>query len=368
MNATNFTDAAFFNTVCVLLIANIAMRAAVAVYYLDTMPVLRTLRLASRIAGPRESYYKKLDAWLAPFPFLWSWLDITIASMLAARIDHWAFWGLLVVWTGGRFRALQEFGHNAVHFALCKNKTWQWWLSDLFFQFPSFKRDMYARQIVHTKEHHRHPNDPKKDPNRIRVEGGGMSNSISTRRFYLNLLYPVSPRGLQENVATMLRNSCHNRSKLTVVFRLLSLGATGLLLYWAGSWKAVVFAWIVPLLTSYTLFAWWSLLAEHRWFVPEFSEDRRTNECIVGRPTDYRGMTGVIVRMLISPTSDAYHLAHSLYPGIRWNYLPAIDHCLKIEDPRYTQFASEGLLVSRNGVPSALSELRERLTGASAEI
>jgi fatty acid desaturase len=65
--------------------------------------------------------------------------------------------------------------------------------------------------------------------------------------------------------------------------------------------------------------------------------------------------------VFICPSSDAYHLAHSLYPGVRWNYLPAIDRVLKVDEPRYSQHASEGLLLSSDGIPSALSELRDRL-------
>ncbi len=38
-------------------------------------------------------------------------------------------WLLVVLWSGGRLRALQEFGHNAVHFALCPNHEWQWCLA-----------------------------------------------------------------------------------------------------------------------------------------------------------------------------------------------------------------------------------------------
>ncbi|VEB41515.1 Fatty acid desaturase [Chromobacterium violaceum] len=79
---------------------------------------------------------------------------------------------LVVLWSGGRMRALQEFGHNAVHFALCPSHAWQWWLSDIFYQFPVFKRDMHSRHKTHG-DHHRKPNHPELDPNRARVFAGG---------------------------------------------------------------------------------------------------------------------------------------------------------------------------------------------------
>ena len=139
-----------------------------------------------------------------------------------------------------------------------------------------------------------------------------------------------------------------------------------MLFYTLAGWRGIVFGWLLPLLTTYQLFAWWALLAEHRWFVEGTPRTRADIEYLAGRPTDYRGIGGWLVRALVSPSSDAFHLAHSLYPGLRWNYLPAIDRHLKINEPRYTAHASEGLLVTRYGIPSALSELRERLSGISA--
>ena len=192
-----------------------------------------------------------------------------------------------------------------------------------------------------------------------------MTFPLKPNQFFVRLMYPLMPSGLRDNFMMMAKNSFINRNKTTVMFRLLSLIAVSSALFVAAGWKGIIFAWLLPLLTIYPLFSWIALLTEHRWFICGSSVNRRDLELIVGRPTDYIGISGFLVRLLIAPSSDAYHLVHSLYSGVRWNYLPAIDHVLKIEDPEYTRFASQGLFFSRDGIPSALSELRERLTRIS---
>ncbi|WP_063534831.1 fatty acid desaturase [Burkholderia sp. MSMB1589WGS] len=355
-------------TFIALIATSLAMRAAVALYYRDSVRILRLLRLVPRLPGCAEHYYRPLDAWFAPLPFVWTWLDIVSGVILASHFASPFAWLAVVLWSGGRMRALQEFGHNAVHFALCRSHAWQWWLSDVFYQFPVFKRDMHSRHQTHTVEHHRHPNHPELDPNRARVRAGGYTSGMSPLEFHMRLLYPLTPGGAWANIVTMARNSMLNHSGATAVVRWIAVTVAGVVLYWAGGWKGVVFGWLVPLLTSYPVFAWISLLTEHRWFVEGPARDRLDIEYLAGRPTDYFGFSGWLVRLFIAPTSDAYHLVHSLYPGVRWNFLPAIDRHLKIHEPRYTQNASEGLLMRRGNAPSALSELYERLVHVQHEI
>jgi fatty acid desaturase len=360
---TNLFDPTLVSVIAVAL----AMRAVVAFYYRDSARVMRVLRLQPRLSDRRETYYRSFDAWLAPLPFLWTWLDIVAGLLLATRYPSPLGWFAVVMWSGGRMRALQEFGHNTVHFALCRSHAWQWWLSDVFYQFPVFKRDMHSRYQTHTVEHHRHPNHPSLDPNRARVKAGGYTDGLSPFEFHARLLYPLTPKGARANIATMARNSMLNHSRTTAFARWIGVTATAAALYWAGGWKGVVFGWLVPLVTSYPVFAWVSLLTEHRWFIDGPAHDRLDIEYLAGRPTDYFGLTGWLVRVFIAPTSDAYHLAHSLYPGVRWNYLPAIDRHLKIHEPRYSANASEGLLMCRGNAPTALSELYDRLVSPRRE-
>jgi fatty acid desaturase len=357
-------DSPSVRLIAILVCCDILMRVIVGIYYSDHRRILRILHLGPR-AGARGSYYRRFDAWLAPLPFLWAWLEIAACVLAADMVRTPAAWLLAMIAIGGRFRALQEFGHNAVHYALCRSRGWQWLLADFFYQFPAFKRDMHSREITHTQEHHRNPNHASRDPNRARVRAGGLVAPLSSSGFLLCLLYPLRPAVVWTNLLAMYQQSTLNINRTTVVLRLLSLVTFLLVFYGMAGWRGILFGWLLPLLTTYQLFVWLSLLTEHRWFVEGAVPRRLELEYLVGRPTDYRGISGWLVRVLVSPTSDAYHLAHSLYPGLRWNYLPAIDRYLKINDPRYTENASEGLLICSHGMPSALSELRERLSDVS---
>jgi fatty acid desaturase len=355
--------------------AAIALRLVFDLHYRkDRDRILRFLRLhpdklapvnAEKGAEQSAHYYRRFDDVYSVLPFVWCWLEVYAATMLACWWGNAIGYLLLVVFVGGRMRALQEIGHNAVHGAMCRSRDWQWLLSDVFFQFPTFKRDMHSRFVTHVKEHHRNPNQPGKDPNLARIIAGGMVPGISRARFYLNLFYPLLPDGFVVGLRTMVQNSLFcNRNAATLVLRVVvvALVVAGFLA--VSGWKGLLLGYLVPLLVSYPLFTWLSLLGEHRWFVACEATDRRTLECTNCRPIDLPGVRGWIVRQSIFPLSDQYHLAHSLYPFVRWNHLPAVDRALKEQDELYARYCSEGLLFGRNGRPAALSELRDRLTGA----
>jgi hypothetical protein len=131
-------------------------------------------------------------------------------------------------------------------------------------------------------------------------------------------------------------------------------------------WPGFVVGYAVPMVTVYPLYSWISLLAEHRWFVECNETSHFARECVNGRPTAYPGALGWVVKHAIFPATDHYHLTHSLYPHIRWNHMAAIDRALAAGDPRYGKYGSVGLLRQDGDRPSALSELRARMTSGQA--
>lgn len=365
-----------------LAVATLALRAVYALRYRDAARVLALVgrqrdgdgrgdgyRDGARDgAGDRPRYYRAADGAFAPLPFLWCWLDLALLLRAGAALDRWPVWLAVAAVVAGRMRALQEIGHNAVHCAMCRSRDWQWLLSNVFFQFPLMKRDMHSRFITHVKEHHRTPNKPDKDPNLKRIIDGGMRPGISPREFSLRLLYPLTPRGFWVNLRTSLVNSTRgNHAWHTAVARVLAVAALWSALVWAGGPTGFLVGFLAPLLTLYPLYSWISILVEHRWFCSdEGTTGRWQMECVNCRPTAFPGLAGWLIGALIFPLSDKYHLAHSLYPYVRWDYLPAIDAHLRARDRYYPVFRSEGLLVPRGALPAALSELKLRLTAQPA--
>lgn len=343
----------------------LAMRVTIALYYNDGERILVMLKL--RPGQKNISYYKRFDLLLAPFPFLYCWAEI-FAALLFFR---WSGFNplagvLLVIVSAGRMRALQEVGHNALHAALCPSKKFQWLLSNVLFQFPIFKRDMDSRFIAHVKQHHPNADIPGKDPNHTRIVAGGMVPGISTLGFIRALLYPLLPHGLMNSMMTMARAALFQNSNAWIfLLRLGTVAVVATLFVWLGGWQGLVFGYIIPMVAFYPLFSWLSLLSKHRWHTPYVEGmDKRSHDYEHGRATDFSGLFGPILRYLIYPMSDAYHLAHHIYPFVRTEYMPALDRELKISEPRYTQYISDGFLFGRNGQPAALSELYDRLVRA----
>jgi hypothetical protein len=120
--------------VVTLMISGGLLRLVFALCYSDRERILAIVKLVP--GSNPESYYGPFDPLTAPLPFLWVWFDIVSIIAISAMLDHWAVWTLTAVLVAGRMRALQEIGHNAVHCALCRSKTWQWFLSDFFSSFP----------------------------------------------------------------------------------------------------------------------------------------------------------------------------------------------------------------------------------------
>lgn len=346
---------------------SLTLRIADYCYYSDSERILQLLKLKKRDGSCKnQSYYKKYDPFFAIFPFLWSWLDICAVALIVSRFNNIYLIFLAILFVGGRFRALQEASHTAVHCGLCNSKKWQWALSNIFFQYPCFKPDMHHRHIAHVLEHHQHANELEKDPNIMRFISVGMVPGISQKEFYLKLFHSFTFAGFQENGQLMFKNSFTNKEISNSVMRWVVVISLVSSFYIFFGWKCLLITYLLPLITTYPWYSWISVLVEHRWFVNCNENNRRLRECINGRPTDYSGITGWIIKHTIFPGTDHYHLVHSLYPFVRWNYMKAVDMALKEQEPPYTKYLSQGLLFSNGNTPSALSELRDRMTNSDA--
>jgi fatty acid desaturase len=341
------------------------LRLADNLYYRDPGPALRLLRLAPRVEGAPVGAYRPLDPLFCWFPFLWIWGDILLALSLGHIAGLWFAWPPIAVFVGGRMRALQEAAHTALHGGLCRSKRYQWLIADVLAQWPLGRPDMGHRYIGHILEHHRHANELDGDPNIRRLRAVGVVPGMTVAAWRRKLLHPFSIMGLAETARNFVDGVFRKNANSALLPPRLAVMAAFWTLIWAvGGLEGFLLGFLAPLATVYPLFSWISVLTEHRWFVRCDVGDRHIRECENGRPTDYPGAIGALLKHLVFPFTDHHHLAHSLYPALRWSYLPAVDRILKEQDPHYAKFRSVGLFFPSEGRPSALSELRERLTGS----
>jgi len=300
------------------------------------------------------------DDILSFLPFAWIWIDITIALFIASFFQNAIFWVILTFFTAGRFRALQELTHIGIHQGFCRLKNLITIQANIFFQYPLFKPDVYYRKKSHYR-HHFTAYDSR-DPNVQDFLSIGFIKGISMKKFIFSMFYPLTPLGVLSTVKTAYKNFFNNKSSHGFLLRLATIISTLTYFYvFAGSY-GVVWGYLIPAFTIYPFLAWLAQLAEHRWFIPNTNvRDRVEYEYINGRPTDYPGLLGGIVRTWIFPFGDSYHLAHSLYINAHWLLLVNIDRELKKTEKKYMEFCSEGLFFSSTERPSALSELKQRL-------
>lgn len=363
------SDQLVYTTMLACLAGAVFLRGLLWLYYSDGERILPILKLGKPGEKPTR-YYKRFDTILAPAPFIHCWLEIFAAALFFRYTEYNIFAGILLVCVAsGRMRALQETGHNALHVALCKSKKLQWFLGNVFFQFPTVKRDMDSRYITHVKEHHPNADIPDKDPNLKRIVKAGMVPGINSFQFLKAFFYPISPIGLIENIRGNLRDAVReNTNGRIVALRIVVMVATIALYIYLGGWQAWIVGHVIPVFAIYPLFAWWSLLSKHRWHTKyDPSMRRNDHDYEHGRATDFPGLSGAVQRYLFFPMSDAYHLAHHIYPFVRSEYMPVVDRALKIQEPRYTKYISRGMLFGAEGQPAALSELYHRLVSPQPE-
>lgn len=329
--------------------------------YRDDELVLTHLGLSHALRPRRLALLTPVDNLLCLFPFAWAWCDIAIVVTVSHKLDHGLTYAAGALLIAGRLRALHEFSHMAIHGSLAPSKRWQYFTADMLFHFPACRFDSRHRYIHHCIQHHPHPNDLNRDPNIRRFIDAGVVPGISRSRFYLKLLHPLTPRGLYQTLHSISEEIRQNETARAAVLRAcVCLAVIGVLRH-VGGLKQVIWSYAIPVAMLYPLLSWIALLAEHRWFAATTGTGRqRELEC--GRPTDYSGISGWCVKSLISPAADHFHLAHSLYPHVPWVYLRTVDARLKRLDAAYCRYISSGLLLTRNNRPSALSELRHRLT------
>ncbi|MFI5621308.1 fatty acid desaturase [Streptomyces sp. NPDC051567] len=277
--------------------------------------------------------------------------DVTPLVLLAGQWVQIAGWWLLAaqgplgaaVASAGvavQFRHLQELSHHAVHGVLARTGRANTFLAEVFAHLPLGLPPVPARRRRHVRDHHPHATLAA-DPNLAELTRAGLRPGIGPSRFALAVVHPLTPAGLAVTVAS-LRDALRPGPGRLLAF--LAVPAAALLLV---GWPAAVFGWLVPRLLLYPLLAWWSLFAEHTWFDPEHRTGSKARveagRCLRLYPRS-RALAALATATWL-PYGDLHHYAHSAHPGLRWNYLPALERHL---GPPH--FAPDALALGTNSV------------------
>jgi hypothetical protein len=262
------------------------------------------------------------------------------------------------VFMGGRFRVLQEIGHTALHMGFGADRPLQFRIADFLGNFPTFRADSTARYQSHCVAHHPHA-ATEEDPNVARLRRIGLIPGISPARFWLLFLHPITPNGLLETLTIMKDGSAGSHSRWA------RLGVNGLILsaLYLTAGPYALCAYLLALLGFYPLYSWWSLLVEHRWFMPyaPSGNDKSAHDKQVTQRTEYGHISGWLMRTLVCPLTDSYHLLHHLHPRLHWKYSAAADQALSEADPLYGDNKSQGFIFDSTNPRTAIKDLYHRL-------
>ena len=281
---------------------------------------------------------------IAALRFALIWIELWALAALLAGASLWYLYVAGSVYAGCRLRALQEISHYSIHGRLCRSRKWGKSIADLFFHYPAVLPASDDRFRHHVLQHHRFSNLPERDPNLDDLRSAGIEPGLGFYSFAMGCVFPVTPRGLLTTVSRKLRLQLSlfmdDRPEFFVRLAVISIVAAAMI---AIEPVAAIWLYAVPVLVVHPLLAWLSQLLEHRWFSPAPSRSDWRREYAVTSALTLPGFGNRVLRWLILPYGDSYHLAHSLYPHARWNLLPIIDSELRSRDPHYLTHEVVGL-------------------------
>lgn len=302
----------------------------------------------------RETRSKRVDYFIVPLLFASLFSRLVLAAVIGKRFDNLLVWAALSIVAAATMRGFQEISHYALHGSLVPDRSFGLALADICAQAMLIKPHIGQRVQTHVILHHPNVNDEAVDPNIQDYIRLGFQPPMSNLRFLHWIIYPLSPHGIYASMSERLQvirtgNPLRLLAPLAMIY-LISL---------CGGFASVFFVYLIPLLTLYPWFAWLSQLVEHRWFTG--GKHSRAGEYSSGRTLILRGVPGILTKWLILPFGDAYHLAHSLYPTIRWNYLSSIHFILLRFDHEYAAAKNEGLIFARDHGLSVFTDLKRSL-------
>ncbi|MEU6332002.1 fatty acid desaturase [Streptomyces sp. NPDC047049] len=270
------------------------------------------------------------------------WVQITGWWMLAGH-GPWAAAAAAVGVASG-CRHLQEISHFAVHGVLARTARANLLLAEVFAHLPLGLGAVVLRRRRHVRDHHPHATEAGVDPNLAELHQAGLQPGAGRGRLALALVHPLTPAGLRATASGLAVNVLRSPARAG---RTAAVAAVIGAAYLAGGWAGLVWGLLVPRLLLYPQLAWMSLLAEHTWFDAEHRTGSpawvEAGRCLRLYPRN-RALA-LLAAATWLPYGDLHHYAHSAHPGVRWNYLPALERHLG--QPHFTP---DGLLLGPGSV------------------
>jgi len=238
---------------------------------------------------------------------LWWMAPIYLASVV-----------MIGVWTQNRLGVLI---HESSHYLLFKNRVLNDVVANLLVAFPLF--GVIRNYRIGHWGHHRHVNDPQRDPDLRRlIKHQARDFPITRKRFLWEyLLKQISPhkalsylKGRAEYVALAARQDEPTRNLDALgdpwfqILRISYYAALVAVLTWFGWWPHFVLLWLVPMVTFFPAVLFLREIAHHGNYPDN------------GDYTNSRVYDGKwLEREIFFPFGERNHVLHHMFPTIPWH-------------------------------------------------
>ncbi|MER6394067.1 fatty acid desaturase [Streptomyces sp. NPDC001523] len=285
---------------------------------------------AARLIAIQRSH---ANDWTPTLLLVGQWIQIAGYWRLASQ-GPWAA-AVAAVGVAVQFRHLQEISHHAVHGVLARTRRTNRLLAEAFAHYPLGLPPEPVRRQRHVRDHHPQATLAS-DPNLAELAAAGLRPGITGTRFALALVHPLTPQGIRTTSRTLTAGLQPGPGRWDRTAAPIAVLAAA---YLTGGWTAALAGALLPRLLLYPLLAWWSLLVEHTWFDPDHRTgtpaETEAGRCLRLYPGN-RLLAGLATATWL-PYGDLHHYAHSAHPGLRWNYLSALEQHLPA--PHFTPAA-----------------------------
>lgn len=224
----------------------------------------------------------------------------------------------IMLFVATRFRALGNIIHECSHNTYFRSRSANKFLGNIiaiidFTDFSDYRREHGS--------HHKYLGDFDKDMDFGPKERFNFEETLDTYTLMRHVIYPFSLLHLR--VYNKLNISNINPFTLNGVFRIVYLS---ILIYvtFLFSKYMILFFW-VPFAVIYPAILYWTDAIDHAGLIPNEDELYASRNFLV---------EFALVRWLLFPRNDCYHLIHHLFPGVSPAAFPALHKAL-MQDTAY---------------------------------
>ncbi len=293
------------------------------------MPDLKSLQLTEppkvRLDSAVLGDLSQLRPWRSLLQIALEWAGFLVVAVCCHTWFHPAFYVPAVLWIGARQHALIMLLHEGIHYRLARNRSVNYWVSELFTAWPllitfhGYQRDHLA--------HHRWLGTAQ-DPDLKLTRSSDYTFPKSRWGFFWAFLkHALGFNTLRDYFHYLYEAGFACRLPLKVnLFRGLFYFSAGSALFYFDLWQEYLVYWLVPALTSLVFFLYFRLVSEH------YGLDEGV--FMLSRNV----FPSFLEKLFFGPVNIHYHLDHHLFPSVPFYNLPEL-HAELEEDPYYRTHA-----------------------------